>query len=91
MKKNLRAAVVLPESYQSVAKSKTNYPVLYQLHDAYKKFSDWLKATPTVLSATVRPGDHGVEHGAMYLAARHPALYCAAGTMSGALDLNPVN
>lgn len=30
-------------------------------------------------------------HGALYLASRHPDLYCAAGSMSGALDLNPAN
>ena len=30
-------------------------------------------------------------HGALYLAARHPDLYCAAGSMSGALDLAAVN
>ena len=30
-------------------------------------------------------------HGALYLATRHPDLYCAAGSMSGALDLNPAN
>jgi S-formylglutathione hydrolase FrmB len=27
-------------------------------------------------------------HGAMYLATRHPDLFCAAGTMSGAMDMN---
>jgi putative tributyrin esterase len=27
-------------------------------------------------------------HGAMYLAGRHPELFCAAGTMSGAMDMN---
>lgn len=27
-------------------------------------------------------------HGALYLAARHPDLYCAAGSMSGAVDIN---
>ncbi|GEO02802.1 esterase [Adhaeribacter aerolatus] len=27
-------------------------------------------------------------HGALYLATRHPELFCAAGSMSGALDLN---
>ena len=27
-------------------------------------------------------------HGALYLSARHPDLYCAAGSMSGALDLD---
>lgn len=27
-------------------------------------------------------------HGAMYLSARHPELFCAAGSMSGALDMN---
>jgi putative tributyrin esterase len=27
-------------------------------------------------------------HGAIYLAARHPDLFCAAGTMSGAMDMN---
>ncbi len=30
-------------------------------------------------------------HGALYLATRHPDLYCAAGSMSGALDLNFTN
>ena len=30
-------------------------------------------------------------HGALYLAARHPDLYCAAGSMSGALDLMSFN
>jgi S-formylglutathione hydrolase FrmB len=30
-------------------------------------------------------------HGALYLATRHPNLYSAAGSMSGALDLNPAN
>lgn len=30
-------------------------------------------------------------HGALYLATRHPDLYCAAGSMSGALDLNPAH
>jgi S-formylglutathione hydrolase FrmB len=30
-------------------------------------------------------------HGALYLATRHPELYCAAGSMSGALDLNYKN
>jgi putative tributyrin esterase len=30
-------------------------------------------------------------HGAMFLAARHPNLYCAAGSMSGALDLRSLN
>jgi S-formylglutathione hydrolase FrmB len=30
-------------------------------------------------------------HGALFLATRHPDLYCAAGSMSGALDMNTVN
>ncbi|OGX87000.1 alpha/beta hydrolase [Hymenobacter glacialis] len=30
-------------------------------------------------------------HGALYLSARHPDLYCAAGSMSGALDLQTKN
>ena len=30
-------------------------------------------------------------HGALYLAARHPDLYAAAGSMSGALDLQSLN
>ncbi|QMU27508.1 alpha/beta hydrolase [Adhaeribacter radiodurans] len=30
-------------------------------------------------------------HGSLYLATRHPDLYCAAGSMSGALDLNSAN
>ena len=27
-------------------------------------------------------------HGAMYLSARHPELYCASGSMSGVMDIN---
>jgi len=148
MKKNLRAAVVLPESYQSAAQNKTPYPVLYLLHGGLGEFSDWLKKTPDKmlvqkladqynLIIVMPDGEpHGfyldspvkkdnlfetyvakevIEkidntyrtirnrkgrvitglsmggHGAMYLAARHPDVYCAAGTMSGAIDLNPVN
>jgi S-formylglutathione hydrolase FrmB len=30
-------------------------------------------------------------HGALFLATRHPDLFCAAGSMSGALDMNTVN
>lgn len=30
-------------------------------------------------------------HGALYLSARHPDLYCAAGSMSGAVDLDRAN
>lgn len=30
-------------------------------------------------------------HGALYLSARHPDLYCAAGSMSGAVDLDRKN
>lgn len=144
MKKNLRAAVALPESY-ATAKLK-NYPVLYLLHGGGGQFSDWLKQTPDkmlvqkladqynliiVMPEGERLGgylDSPVQkdnlfetyvskevidkidntyrtirdrkgrvitglsmggHGALYLASRHPDLYCAAGSMSGALDLNP--
>lgn len=30
-------------------------------------------------------------HGAMYLSARHPDMFCAAGTMSGSMDMNFAN
>ncbi|MEJ0056593.1 MAG: alpha/beta hydrolase family protein [Bacteroidota bacterium] len=30
-------------------------------------------------------------HGALYLSARHPDLYCAAGSMSGAVDMKTTN
>jgi putative tributyrin esterase len=30
-------------------------------------------------------------HGALYLSSRHPELYCAAGSMSGAVDMNSAN
>jgi S-formylglutathione hydrolase FrmB len=30
-------------------------------------------------------------HGALYLSTRHPDLFCAAGSMSGALDMNSAN
>lgn len=145
MKRTLRAAVVLPESY---AKSKAAYPVLYLLHGGGGQFSDWLKQTPDkqllhkladqfnliivtpegerlggYLDSPVLPENRfetyvaqeviekidgtyrtirdrkgrvitGLSmggHGALYLATRHPEVYCAAGSMSGALDLNPAN
>lgn len=145
MKKNYRAAVVLPDSY---AKSKGTYPVLYLLHGGGGQFSDWLKQTPdkqllhkladqynliivtpegeklggyldspfqkdnlfeTYITKevigkiddtyrTIRNRNGRVitglsmgGHGALYLATRNPDLFCAAGSMSGALDLNSAN
>jgi len=44
MQKTYRAAVVLPASYAK--NKKASYPVLYLLHGAYGRFSDWLKNTP---------------------------------------------
>lgn len=43
MSKKLKAAVVLPQSYD---KSKVAYPVLYLLHGAYGHFDNWLSKTP---------------------------------------------
>ncbi|MDB5241773.1 MAG: esterase, partial [Spirosoma sp.] len=145
MKKNLRAVVVLPESYQSAGKSKTSYPVLYLLHGGYGHYNDWITKTPdktlihrladqynliivmpegevfsyyldspvikdsqfeTYLTKeviekidntyrTIRSPKGRVitglsmgGYGALYLATRHPDLYCAAGSMSGALNLD---
>ncbi|GAB4043279.1 alpha/beta hydrolase family protein [Spirosoma litoris] len=145
MKKNLRAAVVLPESYQSSQKSKTKYPVLYLLHGGFGHFNDWISKTPdkTLLhrladqynliivmpegeifsyyldSPVVKDSQFetyltkevidkidktyrtvntskgrvitGLSmggYGSLYLATRHPDLYCAAGSMSGALNLD---
>ncbi|XWW44527.1 esterase family protein [Fibrella sp. USSR17] len=145
MKRMLRAAVALPESYK---KTKSNLPVLYLLHGGGGQFSDWLKQTPDKqlvqkladqynLIIVMTEGDRlsgyldspvqkdnlfetyltnevvdkidntyrtirdrkgrvitGLSmggHGSLYLAARHPDLYCAAGSMSGALDLNATN
>ncbi|SFB89146.1 alpha/beta hydrolase [Spirosoma endophyticum] len=145
MKKKLRAAVILPASYQTPAKSKSTYPVLYLLHGGYGHFNDWLNQTPdkTLLQRladqynllivmpegevfsyyldspvlkdsqfetyltkdvidkidntyrTVRTNKGRVitglsmgGYGALYLATRHPDLYCAAGSMSGALNLD---
>ncbi|ADB37305.1 putative esterase [Spirosoma linguale DSM 74] len=142
MQKNLRAAVVLPNSY---AKGNATYPVLYLLHGGGGQFSDWLKQTPDKMLVhkladqyniiivmpegeklsgyldspfqkdnqfetyitkevvgkidntyrTIRDRKGRVitglsmgGHGALYLSTRHPELYCAAGSMSGAVDLN---
>ncbi|GAB3971629.1 alpha/beta hydrolase family protein [Spirosoma terrae] len=142
MKKNLKAVVVLPESY---TKNKTNYPVLYLLHGGYGHFNDWITKTPdktllhnladqynliivmpegeifsyyldspvikdsqfeTYLTKevinkidntyrTIRSSKGRVitglsmgGYGSLYLATRHPDLYCAAGSMSGALNLD---
>ncbi|GAB3026399.1 alpha/beta hydrolase [Spirosoma pulveris] len=145
MNKNLRAVVVLPDSYASSAKAKTTYPVLYLLHGGYGHFNDWITKTPdktliqrladqynliivmpegevfsyyldspviknsqfeTYLTKEVidkidrtyrtipTPKGRVITglsmggYGALYLATRHPDLYCAAGSMSGALNLD---
>ena len=143
MKKNLRAVVVLPDSYAAAGKNTNPYPVLYLLHGGYGHFNDWITKTPdktlihrladqynliivmpegevfsyyldspvvqdsqfeTYLTKevinkidntyrTVRTSKGRVitglsmgGYGALYLATRHPDLYCAAGSMSGALN-----
>ena len=43
MDKNLKTAVVLPESYDADSKA---YPVVYLLHGGTGAFSDWLSKTP---------------------------------------------
>lgn len=147
MQKNLRAVVVLPESYQSARseKNKTRYPVLYLLHGGFGHFNDWITKTPdktllhrladqyniiiampegevfsyyldspvvkdsqfeTYLTKEVIdkidqtyrtvPSNKGRVitglsmggYGALYLATRPPNLYSAAGSMSGALNLD---
>lgn len=142
MNKTLKAAVVLPASYQ---KSKVAYPVLYLLHGGQGSFRDWLSKTPdptllhrlsdqygiimvtpegsamgyyfdspqqpdsqfeTFIAKEVVAGVEGRYrvikekkgrmiaglsmggHGAMFIAARHPELYCAAGSMSGVMNIN---
>ncbi|MVM28916.1 esterase family protein [Spirosoma sp. HMF4905] len=142
MQKNLRAGIVLPNSY---AKGKATYPVLYLLHGGSGKFSDWLSKTPDkmllqnlsdqynliivtpegeplsgyldspvqkdnlfetyITKEVIEKIDNTYRtikdrkgrvitglsmggHGALYLSTRHPDLYCAAGSMSGALDLS---
>ncbi|WP_080240473.1 alpha/beta hydrolase [Spirosoma rigui] len=143
MKKNLRAVVVLPDSYAAAGKNTSPYPVLYLLHGGYGHFNDWITKIPdktlihrladqynliivmpegevfsyyldspvvqdsqfeTYLTKevinqidntyrTVRTSKGRVitglsmgGYGALYLATRHPDLYCAAGSMSGALN-----
>ncbi|GAB3946769.1 alpha/beta hydrolase family protein [Spirosoma harenae] len=145
MKKTFRAAVVLPNSYQSTEKSKTTYPVLYLLHGGFGHFNDWITKTPdktllhrladqynilivlpegeifsyyldspvikdsqfeTYLTKevidkidntyrTIRTNKGRVitglsmgGYGSLYMATRHPELYCAAGSMSGALNVD---
>jgi len=43
MSKNIKAAVVTPDSY---AESNSDYPVLYLLHGGTGSFSDWLNSVP---------------------------------------------
>lgn len=147
MKRTMKAAVVVPESYRS-AKNKAMYPVLYLLHGGGGTFSDWLRQTPDkmlvhrladqynliivmpegerlsgyldspiqkdnlfetyIASELIEKIDNTYRtirdrkgrvitglsmggHGALYLASRHPDIYCAAGSMSGAVDLNRTN
>lgn len=145
MKRNMRAVVVLPESYAKPGGSKATYPVLYLLHGGFGHFNDWITKTPDktlihrladqynliivmpegevfsyYLDSPVRkdsqfetyltkevirkidttyrtirsPKGRAITglsmggYGALYLATRHPDLYCAAGSMSGALNLD---
>lgn len=142
MNKTLKAAVVLPASYQ---KSKGAFPVLYLLHGGQGSFRDWLTLPPdksllhrmadqySIIIVTPEGGTTSyyfdsplqkesqyetfiskevVEkiettyraikdkkgrliaglsmggHGAMFIAARHPELYCAAGSMSGVMNID---
>lgn len=142
MHKSLKAAVVLPDSYQ---KEKKAYPVLYLLHGGQGSFRDWLTLPPDKLllhrladqyrliivtpdagpttyyfdspvdkssqyetfitKEVIRKVDSAYRtikdrkgriiaglsmggHGAFFLAARHPDLYSAAGSMSGVMNIN---
>lgn len=142
MNRTFKTAIVLPNSY---AKSKEKFPVVYLLHGAYGRFSDWLKNTPNketvkkladqynwivvmpegatysfYLDSPINSGSQyetfitkeviqaidvtyrtiaskegrvitGLSmggHGALYLSAKHPDLFCAAGSMSGAVDMS---
>lgn len=143
MNRQLRAAVVLPQSYKKA--KKTGFPVLYLLHGGSGSFRDWLSKTPDKellhrlsdqynliivtpdgdptsyyfdsplvktsqfesfiareliekIDATYRtiPEKKGRViaglsmggHGAMFIAARHPDLFAAAGSMSGVMNIN---
>lgn len=57
--------------------------LLAQVDDTYRTIRDRKGRIITGLSMG--------GHGALYLATRHPDLFCAAGSMSGALDLNTTN
>jgi S-formylglutathione hydrolase FrmB len=142
MQKIVKAAVLVPDDYQT---SKKDYPVIYLLHGGQGSYRDWLsklkdkKLLPgladqygfiIVMPDAGRssyyfdsPIDKGSQyetfvtkeliqkidgtyrtikdrkgriiaglsmggHGAMFLSTRHPELYCAAGSMSGVMDLN---
>jgi len=45
MQKELKNVVILPDSYKTESKT---YPVLYLLHGAYGKYSDWIKKVPEI-------------------------------------------
>jgi S-formylglutathione hydrolase FrmB len=142
MNKTLKAAVVLPASYN---KTKKIFPVLYLLHGGQGSFRDWLTLPPdktllhrladqyNIIIVTPEGGSASyyfdsplqkesqfetfivkeviarIEktyrvvrekrgrliaglsmggHGAMYIAARHPELYAAAGSMSGVMNID---
>lgn len=142
MRKNIMAAVVVPDSYQKV---QTTFPVLYLLHGGTGSFRDWHTKTPdqtllhkladqyNIIIVTPDGGptsyyfDSPIDetsqyetfiakeltqnidsayrtvqdrngrviaglsmggHGAFFIATRHPDLYCAAGSMSGVMNIN---
>lgn len=142
MNRNLKTAVVLPDSYKTSA---ATFPVLYLLHGGQGSFRDWLTLPPDKLllhkladqyniiivtpegGATSYYFDSPLQkesqfetfisgevlakiessyrvikekkgrviaglsmggHGAMFIAARHPELYSAAGSMSGVMNIN---
>jgi putative tributyrin esterase len=141
MGRSLKAAVVMPKTYKD---KKMSFPVLYLLHGAYGRFSDWHRKTTdnqllhkmadTYNIIIVTPEgetfsfyldspdntgsmfeSHIIKevipyidaqyrtiarkegraitglsmggHGALYLSTRHPELFAAAGSMSGAVDM----
>ena len=74
---------VSPVSPDSQFETYLTKEVLPKIDQTYRTVADCRGRVITGLSM----GGHGVR----YLSARHPDLYCAAGSMSGALDLMSFN
>jgi S-formylglutathione hydrolase FrmB len=87
--------IVMPEGetfswYLNSPLDKTSQFETYLTKEVIPKIDNSYRTVPNSKGRVITGLSMG-GHGALYLSARHPDLYCAAGSMSGALDMNVKN